>query len=178
MSLPLCFSSTLTSVGLCKTTRALREKSRSAHSRPTFHLFDEHDVRGLWETCNKLGLFAARERIVDPIVRKRGGVIFVDEDATDVELERMAKPDWPNFMDRWLEDYAQTGATPDMIFERVCSWLTRRQTLAALRLACDVLVTVGERRHLALFDAYAGREEEADSLKENARYAVMRRSLI
>jgi hypothetical protein len=40
------------------------------------------------------------------------------------------------------------------------------------------LLPTGERKHLAVLDAHFGTDEEAASLKENARYAVMRRSLI
>jgi len=145
---------------------------------PYFHLLSEHDVRRLWDTCNKLGFFEARKQFVDPLMRQKDGVPFVDEDATDVALDRMAKPDRLNWVDRWLEDFRRTGADTDMIFGQVSGWLSRRQTIDAFRLVCEILMTIGERKHLAVLDVYSGTEEEADSLKENARYAVMRRSLV
>jgi hypothetical protein len=108
-------------------------------------------------------------------MRRKGGVPFVDEDATDIALDRMAKSDRLNWVDRWLEDYRKTGADTDMIFGQVSGWLSRRQTIEAFRLACEILMNIGERKHLAVLDS--GTNEEAASLRENARYAVMRRSL-
>jgi hypothetical protein len=93
-----------------------------------------------------LGFFEARKQFVDPIMRRKGGVPFVDEDATDVA--------------------------------QVSGWLSRRQAIEAFRLVCEILMTIGGRKHLSVLDIYSGTEEEADSLRENARYAVMRRSLI
>jgi hypothetical protein len=39
-------------------------------------------------------------------------------------------------------------------------------------------MNIGERKHLAVLDLYSGTDEVAASLRENARDAVMRRSLI
>jgi hypothetical protein len=158
--------------------QSISREDQIAAFAPYFHLLNEHDVRRLWDTCNKLGFFEARKRFVDPIMRQKGRVPFVDEDATDIALDGMAKPDRLNWVDRWLEDYRKTGADSDKIFGQVSGWLSRRQTIEAFRLACEILVTIGERKHLAVLDVYSGTDEEAASLRENARYAVMRRSLI
>jgi predicted HAD superfamily phosphohydrolase len=145
---------------------------------PYFHLLNEHDVRRLWDTCNKFGFFGARKQFVDPLMREKEGVPFVDQDATDVALDQMAKPDRLNWVDRWLEDFRRTGADTDTILRQVSGWLSRRQTIEAFRLVCEILMTIGERKHLAILDVYSGTEEDVDSLRKNARYAVMRRSLI
>ena len=145
---------------------------------PYFHLLNEHDMRRLWDTCNRLGFFEARKRFVDPLLRQKERVTFVDQDATDVALDQMAKPDLVTWVDRWLEDFRRTGADTDTIFRQVSGWLSRRQTIEAFRLVCEILMTIGERKHLAVLDVYSGTEEEADSLRENVRYAVMRRSLL
>jgi hypothetical protein len=145
---------------------------------PYLRLLDKHDLRSLWDACNNLGFFHARKQYVDPLMRQEERIPFVDEDATDVALDRMAKPDRLNWVDRWLEDFRRTGADTEMIFGQVSRWLSRRQTIQAFRLVCEILMIIGERKHLAVLDVYSGSEEDAHALRKNAQYAVMRRSLI
>lgn len=55
--------------------------------------------------------------------------------------------------------------------------MRRRLPITQFLLACEILMTIGERKYLAVLDVYSGTEKEPNSLRENARYAVMRRSL-
>jgi hypothetical protein len=137
-----------------------------------------HETTELWAICNKYGWFALRRSRLDPHLRATNGILYEDEAPTFAALDDMVEKNNVYWARHWLERYAETGATTDMIISRVGAWLAQRRTLGALILVHEVLVTIGRRGDLAILDtALDAPEPIAGAIRADAVFAVRRRTL-
>jgi hypothetical protein len=139
-----------------------------------------HEVMSLWELCNQSGWFTLRRSHLDPHLRATSDILFEDEAPTFAALDDMAVNTDGFWISRWLERYAKTGATPDMIVARISGWFAQRKTFETLILVHNVLVTIGKRCDLAMLDMALdldAREPFADAIRADTVFAVKRRTL-
>lgn len=145
---------------------------------PYLSYLGEHEVKALRDICNRRGWFSLRLTHIDPYLRILKGLLYEDDDATYADLDRMVEQGRFHFLDHWLERYAETGATKDMIVARFEAWFAGRRSPGALHLMCDMLVQVGDRSDLSILNRDSEPVDSAsNSLRMNTIYAVRRRSL-
>jgi hypothetical protein len=152
--------------------------SQIAAFTPYLSYMARHELIDLWRICNGNGWLAARREALDPFLRETGGILYVDEEPTFSDLDKMLDSNRLSWLDRWLEDYAKTGATTDMIVARVEAWFTQRKSLGALKLVHAMLIQIGRRSDLGILDAELETADPlADAIRADAIFAVRRRSL-
>jgi hypothetical protein len=146
---------------------------------PYLEHFEKHQIEDLREICSRHGWFDLRRTILDPHLRKSGGVLYEDEAVTFAALDNLIEKDRGHWIDHWLDNYTKTGASHEERIETLRKWLEARRTTKAKRLVCDALVHFGRRSDLVLLDVPID-EDEAVLLpvKVDTRFSVMRRSLI
>jgi hypothetical protein len=135
-----------------------------------------HEIMDLWETCNTFGWFSLRRSFLDPHLRATNGILYEDEAPTFADLDKIVQN--IHWVDHWLERYAKTGATTDMIIARITGWFAQRKTLEALKMVREVLVHIGRRGDLSMLDVALHTPDPcADAIRADAVFAVKRRSL-
>lgn len=145
---------------------------------PYLSHFAEYEVSGLWEVCNSHGWFAERRSLLDPYLRKNGGILYVDDAATFADLDEMLTRAPHYWLDHWLDRYGETGASSTDRMACIARWLCERRTMQALRLAADALVLIGQRADLALLDTpLVDADVGLPAIKTNTIFAVQRRTL-
>jgi len=145
---------------------------------PYLEYLPKYQVTELWNICTANGWVKERDSLLTPALRKGGGVIYLDDESTFASLDRMAEAPRPTFIDRWLEEFAETGASVGEQIGAIARWLDARKTMAATVVAAEALVLVGRRPDIALLDAsIVDATPELDRIRKKTAYAIQRRSL-
>lgn len=153
-------------------------QSQIAALAPYLGYMAKHEVDSLWEICNRMGWFEIRRSLLDPFLREKNGILYEDEAPTFAALDDMVQRNQTHWLNHWLERYAKTGATTDMIVTRVAAWLAKRKTAGALILTQQVLVHIGRRADLGILDiALDSPGPFDDAIRADAIFAVKRRTL-
>lgn len=130
------------------------------------------------EICNSAGWFALRRSHLDPFLRATNGIMYEDEAPTFAALDGMVDKGSILWVDHWLERYAETGATEDMMIARIGAWFAQRKTLGALTLVDRTLVQIGRCNDLTILNVELATDDpSAAAIRADTTFAVKRRSL-
>ena len=144
---------------------------------PYLQFLQPHEVRSLWNVCNERGWYGLRRKHLDPLLRKTGQVVYLDDALVMESLDNMAKNPLLS-ISSWLEEYAKTGASTDVITALLAKWHASRKTIASLHLVSIALSLIGRRNDLAIVDVKLESEDaSADMLRAATAFAVRRRTL-
>lgn len=142
-------------------------------------LLEDGDIDQFWSVCNDHAWFDLRRKYFDPLLKAanhRDAAFFNKAKAFDALDEMM--PRLPTWIDHWLDDYRETGASVDQIIDLMVQWLRDRKKTKAFEMVVSSIMHMGERRH---FDLLAGitteLPEAAEAILQNGLFAVQRRSL-
>jgi len=145
---------------------------------PYLRYLDQHEISRLWDLCNEHGWYRTRQQYLDPLVQKNGRAVYLDDFATMAALDEMAKDNRIQWIDRWLEDYAKTGASTDVIIGLLERWLASRKTIESFRLVSRALSLIGRRDDLAILDVLIEPDAvESHMLRTDTAFSVRRRTL-
>ena len=141
------------------------------------HLSD-HDVFLLWEACNDNGWFDWRREYLDTRA-KQTGARFVDAASALKELDKELSRDQPFFrLDQWGERLLRTGVALDDMMQLVKEWLGNQPDSKALRMAVDLVIRFGRRRHLAILRSHEpAQRADTQAIIDSASFALRLRSL-
>jgi ppGpp synthetase/RelA/SpoT-type nucleotidyltranferase len=137
----------------------------------------KHEVKDLYDICNRNGWIRTRTDCLDAFLRAQGGILYVDEGPTFAALDEMTNRPSMAWLDHWLKEYADSGASADAIMSRLGSWYTSRDTPQARALLHDALQHVGRRTDLWLLGETPREPEERDRCADTV-FAVRRRGLL
>jgi hypothetical protein len=137
-----------------------------------------HEISRLWDLCNEHGWYRMRQSHLDPLIRKSSGVVYLDDLASMTALDEMVKRNPFPWIDLWLEDYAKTGVSADVIIGLLRRWLESRRTIESLRLVSQALCLIGRRADLAILNVPIESDAEgSDMLRADTVFSVRRRTL-
>jgi hypothetical protein len=146
---------------------------------PYLDHLDELTIYMFWELCNERGWFDLRRKLFDGrISNKYAGRFYLEEDQIVASLDEMVRDKNLYWIDRWFEDYVQTGATAGQVISIIGKWLRAQKTFEALRLAAMALIHAGRRQDLHVLNVAIEPKDEADALLADTAFAVKRRSLV
>lgn len=147
---------------------------------PYLDALTDLDVARLWDLCNDRGWFDYRRRWLDRRLSKTDrGSVYLDDASVLRSLDVMLEKDRLSWADHWVDDYLKTGATRAAVVGIVLHWLRiHRGSMQALRVFSAILVYCGERTDLGQVDLEQYEPMAlAQEIFDNARFAVLRRSL-
>jgi hypothetical protein len=154
--------------------------SRARALEPHLNLLSEHCIQTLWDAANVEGHFDWRRSHLDGRLQaswhraeflREGGVEAVLTELETAEPKR-------TWRSHWLEQYVQTGGKLETAFAIVGRWLTTRGTMEALELAAECVADKGSRADLRILEGDGSPSgTEADAIRQDARFAVHRRTL-
>jgi hypothetical protein len=147
---------------------------------PYLDLLGDSTIHSLWEACNVHAFHEWRRTHLDHrLTLQWSGRCGIDDLALFAELDQLATEDsrrWPDF---WLNQFDERGDPPDRALNIVRKWLAARRTLPALQIAAKCIALRGRRSDLEILDiAEAPAGTEADEIRQDARFAVFRRSIV
>jgi hypothetical protein len=142
---------------------------------PYLDLIAVLDLTRVADTCNRLGWFDLRKRLLDPRIDSRP-LAWSSKNAAAQFATLVAKG-----RQYWIyleiEDALKTGATWDDFLGALRAWFEERQTFAALRLLATALAHKGSRRDLSALRVYESMPREAaEALITDVTFAVHRRT--
>ena len=117
---------------------------------PYLNFLSDHEISDLWEVCNKMGWYQLRRDYLDSRLNSNNfGWQFLSEDRIEMCLNEFLK-EGHHWVDKWLDDFIETGVTTDYVFEVIGRWFEKNKTLAALQIVRQALLHIGNRRHLEI----------------------------
>jgi hypothetical protein len=145
---------------------------------PYLSFLQAHEVMALSDLCNEHGWYGLRQRHLDPLVRKNGGVAYLDDALAMTSLDEIIEKNRVHWIDHWLEDFKKAGASGEKIISLMTKWLASRKTIGSLRLVSDALSLIGRREDLAILDIKLEPDDaSASMLRADTAFAVKRRTL-
>jgi hypothetical protein len=144
---------------------------------PYLSFLQPHEVKTLWDLCNEHGWYDLRQKHLDPLLQKNSQVEYLDDTLAMESLDSMVKNRFLS-VNHWLKEYAETGASTDVITAVLAKWLASRKTIEALHLVSIALSLIGHRDDLVILDVKIEPEDaSADMLRADTAFAVKRRTL-
>jgi len=145
---------------------------------PYLKYLRQHEISMLWDLCNEHGWYRTRQEHLDPLVQKNGRAVYLDDFATMATLDEMVKENRFPWIDVWLEDYAKTGASTDVIIGLLKRWLASRRTIESFRLVSHALSLIGRRNDLTILNVQLVPDSgESAMLRADTAFSVKRRTL-
>ncbi|MDY7225745.1 hypothetical protein [Hyalangium rubrum] len=145
---------------------------------PYLEHLGEVDILQLWTHCNRMGFHAWRQKHLDQYVSTKYRIRHgLDDDALSKGLDDIVAKRH-GYIHHWIEQFEERGDSPRRAVMVVTAWLRGRQTLEALKVAAEVIVSLGARADLGLLDLKA--IEPADAAAKvlaDSCFALFRRSL-
>ncbi|MCY1219405.1 hypothetical protein D9M72_313790 [compost metagenome] len=154
--------------------------SRARTLESQLDLLSEDCIQTLWHVANIEGHFEWRRSHLDSRLKGNWyGTEFLQEHGVETTLTELetAEPKraWRS---HWLERYVETGGKLETAFALVARWLVKRGTMDALELAAECVADKGARADLRILEAHGSPDgPEADAIRQDARFAVYRRTL-
>jgi hypothetical protein len=157
---------------------AITREAQIVSLAPYLANLPDYEVTDLRSFSQRNGWHIARD-LLDAYLRTRGGAVYVDETPTFAALDDMVAKKRTQWIDQWLQDYAKTGATADMIMTQIGAWYGGRRTVEARKLLHAILRHGGRRKDLALLEILPIEDvpDDADRCADTI-FAVRRRGLI
>ena len=145
---------------------------------PYFDHLDDHVVQELWEVCNNNGWFEFRRLHLDSRVKPNSVNVYVDDSSAMAGLDYMFAKGHLFWVEHWTERFLKTDVSVDHMMEVVRSWLIGQTDIGALKMAADIVIHAGQRRHLGiLFSHNIEAVDRTVPIIANACFALKRRSL-
>ena len=145
---------------------------------PYFDHLDDNEVRQLWEVCNNNGWFEFRRRHLDSRVKPNSVNVYVDDNRAMAGLDYMFAKGHLFWVDHWTERILKTGVSVDHMMEVVRSWLIGQTDIGALKMAADIVIHAGQRRHLGILSSHdIEAVDRTVPIIANACFALKRQSL-
>lgn len=145
---------------------------------PYLGYMDEHRIYAFWEVCNDHGWIDFRRNYLDDRLKGMSRNLFLNEAQILSSLDEVlvGKFPWINY---WVEQYLESGASPDNIISLIRKWLASHKTLRPLELAAHAVAQAGRRDDLKILDIPIAPEDvaAAEILVADTTFAVKRRSL-
>ena len=145
---------------------------------PYFDHLGDHEVWKLWEVCNNNGWFDFRHRHLDSRVNPNSVYTYVDDNWAMAGLDDMFAKGHLFWVEHWTERFLKTGVLVDHMMEVVRTWLSGQTDIGALKMAADIVIHAGQRRHIGILSS--NNIEAVDRtvpIIANACFALKRRSL-
>jgi hypothetical protein len=162
-----------------KNRGGITDKKQVEALLPYLDYMDDHTIYTFWEACNDRGWIDLRRHGLDERLKgRRFRNLFIDDDQIVSSLDEMlGRSHW---IDHWIEEYLDSGASPDVIMNVMRKWLASHMNLAALQLAAQAVIQVGRRHDLQILDVPIGVPDAraAAALIADTAFAVKRRSLV
>ena len=164
----------------------LRAKYRTGITRtaqikallPYFEHLDDHEVLWLWEVCNNNGWLEIRRRHLDSRVKPDSVNVYVDDNRAMAGLDDMFAKGNLFWVDHWTKRFLKTGVTVDHLMEVVRTWLSGQTDIGALKIAANIVIHAGQRRHIGiLFSHNIEAVDRTAPIIANACFALKRKSL-
>jgi hypothetical protein len=135
---------------------------------PYLDLIAGLDLRQIADTCNRLGWFDLRKRLLDARI---GGSRYVfSSESASAQFDSML-PTGPHYwIDLQIEEVLKTGSSWDEFLGALRAWFAERQTVDALRLLAAALARKGSRRDLSALRIYDAMPREAGTGKPTRAY--------
>jgi hypothetical protein len=145
---------------------------------PYLALLPTHEVMMLWDLSNKHGWYRLRREHLDPLIRENRALPYFDHARAMGSLDELVERKRAPWIDHWLEDYAETGASTDAIIGLLGKWFASRKTMESLQLVSRALSLVGRRDDLAILNVKLESDDASvDMLRADIAFAVRRRTL-
>jgi hypothetical protein len=146
---------------------------------PYLDYLSESDVHRLWDTCNKHGWYALRRQHLDGRLSEQWrDREFLSEAKALEDLDGHLKQTMP-LVDLWVDRCIETGWSQDEVLHLAARWCAEKKTAPALEILASALIHAGTRKHIVLTDIEGiVPVDEADVIRIDTDYAVMRRSLV
>ena len=145
---------------------------------PYFEHLDDHEVQKLWEVCNNNGWFEFRRLHLDSRVKHDSVNIYVDDNRAMAGLDDMFATGHLFWVEHWTERFLKTGVSVDHLMEVVRTWLSGQTDIGALKMAANIVIQAGQRRHLEILSSHnIEAVDRTAPIIANACFALNRRSL-
>ena len=145
---------------------------------PYFDHLDDYDVMRLWEVCNNNGWFEFRRRYLDSRVKPDSVNVYVDDNRAMAGLDDMFATGHLFWVERWTERFLKTGVSVDHMMEVVRTWLSSQTDIGALKMAANIVIHAGQRRHIGILSSHnIEAVDRTVPIIANACFALKRRSL-
>ena len=103
---------------------------------------------------------------------------YVDDNWAMAGLDDMFAKGHLFWVEHWTERFLKTGVLVDHLMEVVRTWLSGQTDIGALKMAADIVIHAGQRRHIGILSS--NNIEAVDRtvpIIANACFALKRRSL-
>ena len=145
---------------------------------PYIDHLDDHERQQLWEVCNNNGWFELRRQHLDSRVRPNSVNVYVDDNWAMAGLDYMFATGHLFWVEDWTERFLKTSVSVDHMMEVVRTWLNGQTDIGTLKMAANIVIQAGQRRHLEILSSH--KIEAVDRtvpIIANACFALKRRSL-
>ncbi|TKV80135.1 hypothetical protein FDV58_17970 [Bradyrhizobium elkanii] len=139
---------------------------------------DELSIYQFWELCNERGWCDLRRQHFDHRLSDKFRRPSSDEAQAMGSLDQLAANGNWHWIDRWIEDYLESGATLDQVFGVIEKWLVARKTIEAMLVAAASLVQAGRRQDIGLLNIDVEPRDAAAAIRADTEFAVRRRALM
>ena len=145
---------------------------------PYFDHLEDYDMWKLWEVCNNNGWLEFRHRHLDSRVKPNSVYTYVDDNWAMAGLDDMFAKGHLFWVEHWTERFLKTGVLVNHMMEVVRTWLSGQTDIGALKMAAEIVIQAGQRRHLEILSSH--NIEEVDRIAPiiaNTSFALKRRYL-
>ena len=161
-----------------KGRRGVTQISQIESLLPYLNNLGHTDLRKFWEECNRQGWYEFRRRHLDALVESK----YVDDDRAEASLDKAFlnghEGRYSQFGLQWADEILETGVSDDHVMGVMQRWLGKQIDAKALKLAADIVVHCGRRRHLDVLHKHSFEaSDHVRSIIANANFALKRRSL-
>ena len=145
---------------------------------PYLNSLGDGDLIMFWRECNRQGWYEFRRKHLDPLVKSGYAGDDEAEASLDEEFLNELASGHSHFGFLWADKFLETGVSDDHVMGVVQKWLGKQKDAKALKLAADIVVHCGRRRHLdVLYKHSFEATDRVRSILANASFALKRRSL-
>jgi hypothetical protein len=154
--------------------------------QPYLDRLDEHVLRDFADACQRFGAVEwSQQHLANRLSDKWRKHYHPSDDDLLQELDEFAADEhfeehhyeWQVI--RWLEEFERRHDPRDRALNLVKHWFSSHSTFKGLQIVTEIIANIGSRSDLAILDKckVEADEKEVAKIKENARFAVYRRSL-
>ncbi len=103
--------------------------------------------------------------------------IYLTEERAANSLDAMLANNSIYWIDRWLDDYLETGASLNQVMNVLATWLVSRKTIAAFELVARAVDYAGRRQDINILDIDVEPSNTAEAIRGDTAFGVRRRTL-
>lgn len=169
-------------VGLHTSGRAgLTRQDQLEALRPYFHLFSDHDLVALWETCNKRNWRPYRREHLDPLIIALNSpltnrlLVSPPFDMSDLDKELNGEHSFSRY---WLEMGQRDGGERDELLAALLGWVQKNSNLAALDIVTDIYSREATRIEFLALEDVASQIPGSEHVVKRARFNIFQRTLV